>query len=55
LLSMPWFVWVYVRFQAFHAYAHDLVEPYKAAALREMRALRDWARNYWARLRAREG
>ena len=39
LLSMPWFVWVYVRFQAFHAYAHDLVEPYKAAALREMRAL----------------
>jgi hypothetical protein len=55
LLSMPWFVWVYVRFQAFHAYAHALVEPYKAAALKEMRALRDWARSYWARLRAREG
>jgi hypothetical protein len=53
LLSMPWFVWVYERFLAFHAYAHGLVEPYKAAALRELRALRDWARGYWARLLAR--
>ena len=55
LLSMPWFVWVYEKFLAFHAYAHALVEPYKAAVLREMRGLRDWARDYWARLNAREG
>jgi hypothetical protein len=54
LLSMPWFVWVYEKFHAFHAYADALVAPYKAAALREMRALRDWARGYWARLKARE-
>jgi hypothetical protein len=55
LLSMPWFVWVYEKFLVFHAYAHGLVEPYKAAAVTQMRALRDWARAYWARLRAREG
>jgi len=54
LLSMPWFVWVYEKFLAFHAYAHALVEPYKAAVLREMRGLRDWARGYWARLNARQ-
>ncbi|MGD0723557.1 MAG: hypothetical protein ABR970_21210 [Roseiarcus sp.] len=54
LLSMPWFVWVYDRFVAFHQYAHRLVAPYKEAALRETRALRDRARAYWARLNARE-
>jgi hypothetical protein len=54
LLSMPWFVWVYEKFTAFHHYAESLIAPYKAAALREMRALRDWARAYWARLNARE-
>jgi hypothetical protein len=55
LLSMPWFVWVYQKFLIYHAYAHELVEPYKEAVVNEMRALRDWARGYWARLRAREG
>ena len=55
LLSMPWFVWVYEKFLAFHAYAHGLVAPYKEAALREMRALRGLARSYWARLYARQG
>jgi hypothetical protein len=55
LLSMPWFVWVYTKFTAFHHFAESLIAPYKAAALREMRALRDWARAYWARLNAREG
>lgn len=54
LLSMPWFAWVYEKFLAFHAYADALVAPYKAAALREMRALRELARGYWARLNARE-
>jgi hypothetical protein len=50
LLSMPWFAWVYAKFVAFHAFAHDLVAPYKAAVVNEMRALRDWARANWARL-----
>jgi hypothetical protein len=54
LLSMPWFVWVYEKFLAFHDYAHRLVAPYKEAALRELRGLRDRARAYWARLKARE-
>ena len=54
LLSMPWFAWVYAKFVAFHAFAHHLIEPYKAAAMKEMRALRDWARDYWIRLSARE-
>ena len=54
LLSMPWFAWVYAKFVAFHAFAHHLIEPYKEAALKEMRALREWARLYWARLRAGE-
>jgi hypothetical protein len=55
LLSMLWFVWVYEKFLIYHSYAHDLVEPYKAAAVKEMRTLRDRARLAWARLRAREG
>jgi hypothetical protein len=54
LLSMPWFAWVYAKFTAFHAFAHDLVEPYKAAVRREMQSLKTWARDNWARLRARE-
>ena len=54
LLSMPWFVWVYEKFLVFHAYAHGLVEPYKQMVLKETRALRDWARESWAKWRARE-
>jgi hypothetical protein len=50
LLSMPWFAWVYAKFVAFHAFAHELVAPYKAVVVGEMRALRDWARDNWARL-----
>ena len=50
LLSMPWFAWVYAKFVAFHAFAHELVAPYKAAVVGEMRALRDRARDNWARL-----
>ena len=52
LLSMPWFAWVYAKFVAFHAFAHDLIAPYKEAVTREMRALRQRARAYWVRLRA---
>lgn len=54
LLSMAWFAWVYAKFVAFHGFAHDLIAPYKAAVAKEMRALREWARAYWARLRALE-
>jgi hypothetical protein len=54
LLSMPWFAWVYAKFVAFHAFAHALIAPYKEAVVKEMNALREWARGYWARLRARE-
>ncbi len=50
LLSMPWFAWVYAKFVAFHAFADNLVAPYKAALVREMRGLRAWARAYWGRL-----
>jgi hypothetical protein len=53
LLSMPWFAWVYAKFVAFHAFAHALVAPYKAAVAAQMRVLREWARVNLARL-ARE-
>jgi hypothetical protein len=53
LLSMAWFAWVYAKFVAFHTFAHDLIAPYKAAVVTEMRGLREWARAYWLRLRAR--
>ena len=54
LLSMAWFAWVYAKVVAFHAFAHDLIAPYKAAVVKEMRGLREWARAAWVRLRARE-
>ena len=54
LLSMPWFAWVYAKFTAFHAFAHELVAPYKARIVSEMRALGEWARDNWARFSARE-
>ncbi|MGA2793257.1 MAG: hypothetical protein ABSE69_06930, partial [Roseiarcus sp.] len=54
LLSMPWFAWVYAKFVAFHAFAHDLIAPYKAAVAKEMRGLREWARAAWVRFRTRE-
>jgi hypothetical protein len=53
LLSMAWFAWVYAKFVAFHAFAHDLIAPYKTAIVKEMLGLREWARAYWLRLRAR--
>ena len=53
LLAMPWFAWVYGKFVVFHTFAHGLVAPYKAAAVKETRALREAARAYWLRLRGR--
>ena len=55
LLSMAWFVWVYGKFVAFHAFAHHLVAPYKEAVLVEMRALRQRGGAFWTKLRARQG
>ncbi len=53
LLSMPWFAWVYAKFVAFHDFAHALIAPYKAAVVREMRVLKDWAHETWTRFRLR--
>jgi len=55
LLSMPWFVVVYAKVMAFHAYAHDLVAPAKAALLAAMHAWRERLRPAAERLRALAG
>ena len=39
--SMPWFVFVHGKLMAFHAYAHELLAPAKAALMEAMRAWRD--------------
>ena len=33
LMTLPWFVWLYAKFERLHELAHGLVEPYKRAAL----------------------
>jgi hypothetical protein len=50
LLSMPWFAWVYAKFVAFHAFAHELIAPYKAMVVAQIRLLKEWARDNWTRL-----
>ena len=55
LLSMPWFVVVYDKLMAFHAYAHDLMAPAKAALLAAMREWRERLRPAAERLRALAG
>ena len=55
LLSMPWFVVVYDKFMAFHAYAHELLAPAKAALMEAMREWRDRLRTATDRLRAFAG
>jgi hypothetical protein len=68
LMTMPWFAWVYGKFMAYYLYAHEIVEPYKqaaveltrrwrlraAAALRRMPGARGVAAHYQG-LRARKG
>ena len=61
LLTMPWFVFVYEKFLAFHHYAHSLVAPYQDAAVGYLRGLRARARAYlgqaeketWPRMKRR--
>ena len=52
LLTMPWFAWVYRKFMAFYVYAHEIVEPYKEAALE---LTREWRRRAAAVLRRLPG
>jgi hypothetical protein len=49
LLTMPWFVFVYAKFFAFHEFAQRLVAPYREAAAAFVNDLRARARAYWAR------
>ncbi|MGD1039065.1 MAG: hypothetical protein ABR878_18300 [Roseiarcus sp.] len=52
LLEMAWFAWTFAKVTAFHAFADQIIAPYKEAALRELRTLRQCARDYRARLAA---
>jgi hypothetical protein len=50
LMELPLFVWGYEKVMIFHHFANRLIAPYKEAAKRELRALRQWIRDYRARL-----
>lgn len=49
LLTVPWFAYLYGKFQIFHDYAHGLVQPYKEAAIGYLARLRARAHAYFAR------
>jgi hypothetical protein len=51
LLALPWFAYLYVRFEALHALAHRFVAPYREAALRLAREIAASARAAWAAFR----
>ena len=53
LLTMPWFVFVYDKFMAFHHYAEGLVAPYRQATVAFLRRMRARGRAYWASRSAR--
>jgi len=46
LLTLRWFAWCYDKALLFHHYADELIAPYKEAAKRNLRALRQWARDW---------
>jgi hypothetical protein len=50
LMALPWFVVLYVKFVAFHDFAHRLVAPYREAAIGLLRDARERVRQYWLRL-----
>ena len=50
LLTLPWFAWCYEKVMIFHDFAQRLIAPYKEAAMRELKALRERVRAYRARL-----
>jgi hypothetical protein len=47
LMTLPWFVWLYAKFERLHELAHRLVEPYKRAALSYLRELKVRLRVLW--------
>jgi hypothetical protein len=49
LMTIPWFVYLYDKFNLFHDFAHRLIAPYRESAAAFLRALREWARAQWAR------
>jgi hypothetical protein len=51
LMEIPAFVWCYDKVMVFHHFADRLLAPYKEAALRELRAWRQWLRDYRAWLK----
>ena len=53
LMTLPWFVLAYEKFQTLHEFASRLVAPYRESALAYLRDMRDRARAYLARLGAR--
>jgi hypothetical protein len=53
LMTLPWFVVAYDKFQTLHDFASRLVAPYRKAALAFLRDLRNRARAYRVRLDAR--
>ena len=40
LMTLRWFVWLHARFERLHAFARELVAPYREAALAQLEALR---------------
>jgi hypothetical protein len=53
LMTLPWFVVAYEKFQMLHDFALRLVAPYREAASSYLKDLRDRARAYWVRAVAR--
>jgi len=51
LMEIPAFVWCYDKVMVFHHFADRLLAPYKEAAMRELRAWRQWLRDYRAWLK----
>ncbi len=47
LLSLPWFAYLYGKFEALHAAVRRFVEPYKQAAIQMSRELISSARSAW--------
>jgi hypothetical protein len=53
LMTLPWFVFAYDKFQTLHDFASRLVAPYRNAVLAHLKDLRDRARAFWMRVAAR--
>ena len=47
LLALPWFAYLYAKFEALHEMAHRFVAPYKEAAKNLVREAGAYLRNAW--------